>query len=80
MAQQFELKECIKGQVTFLYYKAGNLWYETENGLAFPVPLSDTGEATFSAKDKAMLFMRYIRKQLAHLEEARQANVQQAND
>jgi hypothetical protein len=30
----------------------------------FPVPLSDVGDATLLATDKAMLFMRYIRKAL----------------
>ena len=28
----------------------------------FPVDLSEIGDATFYAEDKAMLFMRYIRK------------------
>lgn len=57
--------------VNFTHYHDGNLWYETEDHFAFPVPVSDIGNATFLATDKAMLFMRYIRKQLALLEEAR---------
>ena len=28
----------------------------------FPVPLTDIGDATLLATDKAMVFMRYIRK------------------
>lgn len=28
----------------------------------FPVPLDDIGDATFNATEKALLFMRYIRK------------------
>lgn len=28
----------------------------------FPVPLDDVGDATFNATEKALLFMRYIRK------------------
>lgn len=28
----------------------------------FPVPLEDVGDATFNASEKALLFMRYIRK------------------
>lgn len=39
-------------------------------GPEFPVPISDIGNATFLAFDKAILFMRYIRKHLAMLEEA----------
>lgn len=48
--------------VHFKYYRDGDLWYETENGFLFPVPISDIGTATFLATDKAILFMRYIRK------------------
>lgn len=52
-------------RVVFTHYFDGNLWYKTENGFAFPVPVSDAGNATFLAEDKAMLFMRYIRKHIA---------------
>jgi hypothetical protein len=30
----------------------------------FPVPVSDTGNGVFLDEDKAMFFMRYIRKQV----------------
>jgi len=56
------IKEHIKGMVRFQYYRDQNLWYKTESDLLFPVPISDIGNATFLAEDKAMLFMRYIRK------------------
>ena len=62
------IKDHIKGVVTFQYYRAGNLYYKTETNLLFPVPIEDTGEATFLAQDKGILFMRYIRKQLANKE------------
>lgn len=58
------IKDHIRGEVTFQYYRAGYLYYATETNLVFPVPISDCGEATFAAKDRAMLFMRYIRKYL----------------
>ena len=60
-----DIKECIKGQVTFEYYRKNEFWYKCENGYMFPVPLEDIGDATFMAKDKGLLFMRYIRKHLA---------------
>jgi hypothetical protein len=61
-------------KVKFVRYKNGELWYATECGFEFPVPTSDTGtEATFLAEDKAMLFMRHIRKHLEVLDEARKA-------
>ena len=69
------IKEMVKGdkRVTFIHYKDSELWYCTECGFEFPVPISDTGNATFFAQDRAMLFMRYIRKQIALLAEAKAA-------
>lgn len=60
------LKEMVGGGnvVNFIYYRDGNLWYITECGFEFPVPITDVGNATFLACDKAMLFMRYIRKHI----------------
>ena len=51
-------------QVDFVFYRDGNLWYKTEDGFQFPVPTDDVGNATFLSQDKALLFMRYIRKHL----------------
>lgn len=58
------LKDHVRGTVNFSHYYDGNLWYETETKFSFPVPISDTGNAKFLATDKAMLFMRYIRKHM----------------
>lgn len=65
------IKDHVKGVVDFQYYRAGYLYYLSESGLLFPVPISDTGEATFLAQDKAILFMRYIRKYLEAAKEAK---------
>ena len=51
--------------VSFVKYFDGDLWYKTQCGFEFPVPIKDIGTATFLATDKAMLFMRYIRKHLS---------------
>ncbi len=58
------IKDEVKGgkKVVFVYYKEKELWYKTESGFLFPVPISDTGNGTFLAEDKAILFMRYIRQ------------------
>ena len=71
------LKEMIVNsqKVRFSFYRDGNLWYETECGFRFPVPISEAGTATFEAEDRAILFMRYIRKQMATVEDARRARV-----
>ena len=58
-------------KVRFSFYRDGELWYETECGFRFPVPVAESGTATFLAEDRAILFMRYIRKQLASIEEGR---------
>lgn len=49
-------------QATLTHVHAGNIWYTTEFNESFPVPISDIGEATFSATEKALLLMRYMRK------------------
>ena len=51
-------------QVNFVLYRDSTLWYKTEDGFQFPVPINDVGNATFLAQDKALFFMRYIRKHL----------------
>lgn len=62
------VKDMVKNkQVTFVRYKKGELWYVTECGFEFPVPIDDTGDADFYATDKAMLFMRYIRKHVEYI-------------
>jgi len=56
-------------KVYFSFYREGILYYKTENGLLFEVPISDTGNGCFNAEDRAMLFIRWIRKQLKANEE-----------
>ena len=64
-----ELKEMVKGNVEFQYYRDTQLWYKTEiGGFLFPVPIEDVGNATFARTERGMLMMRYIRKYLAVLE------------
>ena len=67
------LKEMVKDnkKVTFLFYRERELWYTTETGFEFPVPIEDVGNAIFLKEDKALLFMRYIRKHMAYLEKAK---------
>lgn len=66
-----EIKDMVKDgkRVRFERYSKGELWYVTEDGFEFPVPVSDTGDGSFLAEDKAMLFMRWIRKQHALVKE-----------
>jgi hypothetical protein len=75
------LKELVAlgNKVRFTKYFDGQLWYKIHDPLApkdfeFPVPISDIGNATFLAEDKALLFMRYIRNHLNMLAKARAEN------
>lgn len=64
------VKEMVKDKVVnLLYYRDGDIWYTTECGFQFPVPISDVGTATLLAQDKAILFMRYINKHLKTIQE-----------
>ena len=58
-------------KVNFVMYRKGDLWYTTECGFEFPVPVSDCGDASFLASDKATLFMRYIKAHLKSIEAAK---------
>lgn len=60
------LKEIVKdNKVYFSSYRAGFFYYTVRVGLKtfqFTVDREDIGDATLSASDKAMYFMRWIRK------------------
>jgi len=59
------IKEMVKNKkVKFLFYKENELWYTTECGFEFPVPTNDVGTASMNAEDKAIMFMRWIRKHI----------------
>lgn len=65
----FNIKDIIKdNKVYFLYAREGKLYYGisyADKTYQFPVPFSDNnevGNATFMKEDKAIYFMRYIRK------------------
>lgn len=51
-------------RVHFEFYREGELWYKTDSGFSFPVPIADAGTACFLKNDKAILFMRYVRKHM----------------
>lgn len=49
-------------RVQFDFYRAGMLYYQTEFGELFSVPIDDVGDATFNQNEKAIMLMRYMRK------------------
>jgi hypothetical protein len=76
------IKDIVKNDnvAEFAYYRDGSLWYkvnwvtiaEGPQEFIFPVPIDDIGNATFSRVERAMLMMRYIRKHLKVLDEAKE--------
>jgi hypothetical protein len=66
------IKEMVNNsqKVQFRFYRDQQLWYATECGFEFPVPIGEAGTATFLAEDRALLFMRYIRKHRKYIEES----------
>ena len=67
------MKEMVRDnqKVRFRYYREKELWYSTECGFEFPVPVNDTGTGIFRAEDRAILFMRWLRRHIAVVEEGR---------
>ena len=69
------IKDMVKDKkVKFLYYREKELWYITECDFAFPVPIDDVGTAYMNSEDKAILFMRWIRKHLDMLKKENPSN------
>ena len=68
-----KVKDLVKGNtVRFVRYHHKRLIYViVENGFEFGVPVSDTGDGIFKAEDRAMTYMRWIRKQAELINEAR---------
>ena len=65
------IKDLVKNNIVdFFRYRAGVFYYTivyptTMETYVFPVPLDDIGDATMFRSDKAILFMRWIRKAIA---------------
>lgn len=57
--------------VHFEYFRDQEFRYRTDNGLLFPVSLKEAlaGRATFLAHDKAIYYMRWIRRYVATCKE-----------
>ena len=72
---KFNLKDIVKGTTAKLAYcSGGKLYYQVDvedSRYTFPIDVRDTeevGDAIFNLEEKAMLFMRYIRKAIKNEE------------
>jgi hypothetical protein len=76
MKMNFDIKNMVRNgrKVTFVRFRKNELIYKTDCGFEFPVPVDDTGDGVFYAQDKAMMFMRYIRKQIKLAQEELENN------
>ncbi len=67
-AYDINIKDIVKdNSVQFVRYRQGVAYYSVyvsskDQCFMFPVPLEDVGDATLTARDKAIIYMRYIRR------------------
>jgi hypothetical protein len=58
-------KDHIRDFCSFFQFRKGFLYYVTDDtGFIFRVPVEDTGDATFHNREKSLIMMRYIRKEI----------------
>jgi len=63
------IKEMIKGkQARFVRYTDESLWYCTDDGFEFPIPIEEAKGGVFKAEHKAIRLMRWIRQHVNLLE------------
>lgn len=63
---KFSLKDLVApgNTATFVCARRGELIYRIGHAFKFSVPINDMGDGEFLAQDKAIFFMRWIRKAL----------------
>lgn len=57
------LTNLLKEHAEFLFCRDGNLYYETDSGFKFTVPINELGNGTALRTDKAIVFMKWIKPQ-----------------
>jgi hypothetical protein len=62
-------------KVNFIKFQNKELWYVTECGFEFPIPLSDTDGAIFNSQDKALFCMRWIKKHIENINSAKNEQI-----
>ena len=53
------IKEMVNNgqRAKFMFYRQKELWYVTDSGFEFPVPIDDVGDGVFNTDEKAILLM-----------------------
>ena len=58
------LTQLVKENCNFIHFVDNELWYETESGFQFPIPLKDVGTTLFISEYKGIRLRKWIRKHL----------------
>jgi len=61
--------------VNFMFFMSGKLWYRTESGFKFPVPIKGSKQSVFLSEDRANRFYPYIK---AHVEKLNKTETDKA--
>ncbi len=61
--------------VSFMFFMSGKLWYRTESGFKFPVPIRGSKQSVFLNEDRANRFYPYIK---AHVEKLNKSETDKA--
>lgn len=59
--------------VRFMFFLSGKLWYRTESGFKFPVPIKGSLQSVFLNEDRAKRFYPYIKAHAEKLHKAKAA-------
>ena len=69
-------------KVRFAYYRDREFWYQHEDGLMFPVALKEVDDpaskATLPAEEKAIFFMRWMKKYVDNAKKEAELNEESA--
>ena len=67
------LTELVKGKkARFIHFVDKQLWYKTDCGFEFPVPLDDVGTTLFVAEYNAIRLMKWIRIHLGMIDKEKE--------
>ncbi|MEM7401423.1 MAG: hypothetical protein AAF304_05675 [Pseudomonadota bacterium] len=55
--------------VRFMFFLSGKLWYRTDSGFKFPVPIKGSGQSVFLNEDRVNRFYPYIKAHAQKLDE-----------
>ncbi len=64
MSEEKVLLHHVSGHSTFDFYRDGLLWFTTDTGLGFSVPVNELGSGTVYTLNKSIVLMKWIRKQI----------------